>query len=109
VAQFGGNEKMGDKVSVCGGCGGGALFGLLQARLAEVALIDCMHVCGKPVALSFRGEGKAAYLFAGVDPVAQLDEILTFAGLYATARGGIVEDARPCGDLRLCLVGRIPA
>ena len=100
---------MTDRVSVCGGCGGGPLVGLLQARLAEVALVECMHVCGKPVAVSFRGAGKAAYLFAGVDPLTQVDEIVTFAGLYAVAKGGIVEDARPCGQLRLCLVGRIPA
>lgn len=100
---------MTDRVSVCGGCGGGPLVGLLQARLAEVALVECMHVCGKPVAVSFRGAGKAAYLFAGVDPQTQVDEIVTFAGLYAVAKGGIVEDARPCGQLRLCLVGRIPA
>lgn len=100
---------MTDRVSICAGCGGGPLVGLLQARLAEVALVECMHVCGKPVAVSFRGAGKAAYLFAGVDPLTQVDEIVTFAGLYAVAKGGIVEDARPCGELRLCLVGRIPA
>jgi predicted metal-binding protein len=106
---MGGNGKMTDRVSVCGGCGGAGLAGLLQGRLPDVVLVDCMHVCGRPVAVSFRGESKAAYLFAGVDPVAQIDEIVTFAGLYAAAKGGIVEDARPCGDLRLCLVGRIPA
>ena len=100
---------MTDRVSVCGGCGGGALVGLLQARLADVALVDCLHVCGRPVGVSFRGPGKAAYLFAGVDPVAQVDEIIAFAGLYSAAEGGVVEDARPCGQLRLCLVGRIPA
>ncbi len=100
---------MTDVVRVCGGCGGGPLVGLLQARLAEVALVDCMHVCGRPVAVSFRSEGKAAYLFAGVDPVTQVDEIVTFAGLYAVAKGGIIDDARPCGQLRHCLVGRIPA
>ena len=99
---------MADRVSVCGGCGGGPLVGLLQARLAAVALVDCMHVCGRPVAVSFRGAGKAAYLFAGVDPVSQVEEIIVFAGLYAAAEGGVVQDARPCGELRLCLVGRIP-
>ena len=100
---------MTDRVSVCGGCGGGPLAGLLQARLGDVALVDCMHVCGKPVAVSFRAAGKVAYLFAGVDPLTQVEEIVTFAGLYGAAKGGIVEDVRPCGDLRLCLVGRIPA
>ena len=100
---------MTDRVSVCGGCGGAALAGLLQGQLPDVTLVDCMNVCGRPVAVSFRGSGKAAYLFAGVDPVAQVNEIVVFAGLYANAKGGIVEDARPCLDLRLCLIGRIPA
>ena len=100
---------MTDRVSICGGCGGGALATVLQAHLADVVLVECMHVCGRPVAVSFRGAGKAAYLFAGVDPVTQVEEIATFAELYAEAKGGIVEDARPCGELRLCLVGRIPA
>ena len=100
---------MTDRVSLCGGCGGGVLAGLLQARLDDVVLVDCMQVCGRPVAVSFRGAGKAAYLFAGVDPVAQVEEIVVFAGLYRDSKSGIVEDARPCGELRLCLVGRIPA
>lgn len=99
---------MTDRVSICGGCGGGPLVGVLQARLPDVALVECMHVCGRPVAVSFRGPGKAAYLFAGVDPAAQVEDIVVFAGLYAAAKGGIIDDARPCGDLRLCLVGRIP-
>ena len=79
------------------------------ARLDDVVLVDCMQVCGRPVAVAFRGAGKAAYLFAGVDPVAQVEEIVVFAGLYAAAKDGIIADARPCGQLRLCLVGRIPA
>ena len=100
---------MTDRVSVCGGCGGGVLAGLLQARLDDVVLVDCMQVCGRPVAVSFRGAGKAAYLLAGVDPVARVEEIVAFAGIYAAAKDGIIADARPCGQLRLCLVGRIPA
>lgn len=99
---------MGDVVSVCGGCGAGPLAGLLQARLGDIRVVDCMHVCGRPVAVSFRGEGKAAYLFAGVDVARQVEELVVFAGLYAAAEGGVVEDARPCGRLRLRLVGRIP-
>lgn len=99
---------MTDVLSICAGCGGGPLIGPLQARLAQVRLVDCMQVCGRPVAVSFRGAGKAAYLFAGVDVTTQAEQIVAFAGLYASAQGGIVEDARPCGQLRLCLVGRIP-
>ena len=102
---------MTDRLSICAGCGGTALAGQLQGRLAgvEVRVVDCLNTCARPVALSFRADGKAAYLFAGVDPARQAGDIAIFAGLYAAAPDGIVADARPCGDLRLCLVGRIPA
>ncbi len=108
----------GDRITLCGGCRpgeGAALADGLRTLLAEeglatgVALTDCMVVCERPVTLSVRAEGKAAYLFSGVDPVTQADEIVAFARLYADAPGGIIEDARPCGDLRYLLVGRLPA
>jgi predicted metal-binding protein len=81
----------------------------LVAGLAEVRTVDCMIVCGDPVTVSFRAPGKAAYLFAGVDPDAQADELAAFARLYDAAPDGVIDDARPCGALRFCLVGRIPA
>ena len=74
-----------------------------------VETTDCMNVCGRPVTVAFRAEGKAAYIFAGVDPEKQGEDLAAFARLYAQAEGGIIEDARPCGDLRFCLIGRIPA
>lgn len=107
-------KMMGDKVTICGGCRPGeapALLAGLQGLMpgVEVAVVDCMMVCGRPVTVSFRGSGKAAYLFAGVDVVAQGAQIAAFVRMYAEAPGGIIDDARPCGDLRLCLIGRIPA
>lgn len=111
---------MGDTLTICSGCRqadapalGDALADRLRSRLAgtptSVAVTDCMIVCAKPVSVSFRAEGKVAYLFSGVDPVAQEDELVTFAGLYAAAPDGIVDDVRPCGELRFRLIGRVPA
>jgi len=105
---------MRDRVTICAGCLGGkaqVLATELRARLggADVALTECMNVCGKPATLSLRAPGKAAYLFANVDVAARMDEIVALASLYAAAPGGVIEDARPIGDLRLCLIGRIPA
>ena len=105
---------MADRISICAGClgaGAEALAATLRARVpaAEVALASCMNVCGQPATVSLRAEGKAAYLFAGVDVAGQIEEIVAMAGLYAAAPDGMIEDARPLGDLRLCLVGRIPA
>jgi predicted metal-binding protein len=107
------------RVTICEGCRteGGPAKGAAMAEAlrglvpggVEVALTDCMIVCGAPVTVSVRAEGKAAYLFSGVQPDVQVAEVATFVGLYLAAEGGIVEDVRPCGDLRFRLVGRIPA
>ena len=105
-------------VTICANCreadgeaAGRAMAEALRPMLPEgmaVAVTDCMIVCAEPVSLSVRAEGKAAYLFAGVSP-AQVGEVATFARLYAASPDGIVEDVRPCGDLRFRLKGRIPA
>ena len=107
---------MADRITICESCrsDGPAKGAALAERLrgmvgAEVATTDCMIVCGKPVTVSFRATGKAAYLFSGVDPETQAEEIAEFARLYADAADGIVNDVRSIGQLRFCLIGRIPA
>ena len=103
---------MGDRITVCATCREGAGRRLAK-RLAgaglEVRLAECLFACGSPLALAVTGEGKASYLFAGVDPEAQAGEVAAFMALYSAAPAGEVEDARPCGALRFCLRGRIPA
>jgi predicted metal-binding protein len=110
---------MTQRITICSGCraaggqpGGEAMAAQLQGLLGDLASVgttDCMIVCGQPVTVSVREEGKAAYLFSGVDPEAQIEELATFARLYAEAPDGIIEDVRPCGELRFRLIGRIPA
>ncbi len=107
------------KITICSGCRAGDEpargFGLadrlrgLVGSGVDVGLTDCMIVCGQPVTVSFRAPGKAAYLFAGVDPDTMADNLATFARLYMASPDGIVDDVRPCGDLRFRLIGRIPA
>jgi predicted metal-binding protein len=75
----------------------------------EVETFECMSACANPNAISFRASGKAAYLFSGVDPENDQQDILAFARMYLAAKDGWIEDARPCGRLRFCLMGRIPA
>ncbi len=110
---------MTDRITICASCRaageaprGAALAARLRIALegrAEVGTADCLNVCKSPLAFSVRATGKAAYLFAGVDPGLQEAEIVAFAALYAAAPGGEITDARPCGRLRHCLIGRIPA
>ena len=103
---------MGDRITVCATCregAGRALADHLGSRGIEVRLVECLNACAAPLALAVTGEGKATYLFAGVDPEAQAEEVVAFAWLYRDAPRGEIADARPCGDLRFCLRGRIPA
>ena len=99
---------MADRIIICTGCAGGdKLAAALEGRLA-VERVACMNVCAQPVTVALRAEGKAAYLFAGVDP-ARPEDVMAFAALYAATPDGDIFDARPAGALRHCLLGRIPA
>ncbi len=98
----------GDRFIVCTGCTGGADLARSLKGHVQVETTDCMNVCDSPVSLAVRAEGKAAYLFTGVDPDAP-EDVAAFAKLYAESPDGQIMDARPAGALRFCLVGRIPA
>ncbi|TNC52391.1 DUF1636 domain-containing protein [Rubellimicrobium rubrum] len=103
---------MGDRITVCATCregAGRALADRLAAAGLEVRLVECLNACGAPLALAVTGEGKATYLFAGVEPETQAEEVVAFAGLYRDAPDGEVADARGAGRLRFCLRGRVPA
>ena len=105
---------MADRVTICGSCLGSdgerlaERLALALGGLAQVRLAPCLNACGRPLALAVRGPGRAAYLFGGV-AADQDAEVLAFLALWRAAPGGEVADARPCGRLRLCLLGRIPA
>ena len=99
---------MGDRIMICTGCAGGESLAAAVAREIPVERIACMNVCSAPVSVAARAEGKAAYLFTGVDPDRPQD-IVAFARLFAAAPDGEIADARPAGELRFCLAGRIPA
>ncbi len=109
---------MTDIITICAGCHadgvkpqGKALARALRPLVdpnTQIKTTDCMNACGHPTVIAFRAPGKPVYLFQNIDPAAQAQEIADFAHAYATEKGGIVTDARPFGQLRFCLVGRIP-
>ena len=76
---------------------------------ATVMAQACFNACAAPVSLSLQAQGFATYFFAGVDPMAHRDDIVATVELYLSSPQGWIEDARPCGQLRLCLSGRVPA
>lgn len=107
-----------DKVvlTLCATCKG-ADDANLQSRLAtedfaapvELRRQDCMNGCARPVSLALQGVGRATCFFAGVDPAGDAEDIVSTLHSYIAAPAGWIEDARPCGRLRFCLTGRVPA
>ncbi len=106
------------RITVCSSCegAGGKGFAVeLRAALMgtdlqyEVRDFECMSNCARPLSVAFSASGKATYLFGDVKPVVDLKDVIAFASLYAASEDGWIEDARPAGGLRHCLIGRVPA
>jgi predicted metal-binding protein len=75
----------------------------------EIKAQSCMNGCARPVSMALQSPGRATYFFAGVDPEGDCADVVATVRAYLAAPGGWIEDARPCGRLRQCLVGRVPA
>lgn len=86
-----------------------ALSGQQLDTRFEVAAVDCMGACEQPVSLAFQGKGRATLVFAGLSIAEDVGDIIATGRAWLAARDGWIEDARPCGRLRLCLRTRIPA
>jgi predicted metal-binding protein len=74
---------------------------------ARVELGPCLGPCGRPVALALQGNG-ATCVFAGLRLPGDAEDLVATCRAYRDARGGWIEDARPCGRLRFCLHARVP-
>lgn len=106
------------RIVVCSTCeraGATGFAARLRAALTghrpafEVHEHACMSNCARPLSVAFAAPDKATYLFGDIDPDTDLADTLAFARLYADAADGWIEDARPAGRLRFCLIGRVPA
>ncbi|MTI03861.1 DUF1636 domain-containing protein [Roseibium sp. RKSG952] len=86
-----------------------ALTGIDLAAEIEIAEHACFSGCSEPTSIALQGEGMASYVFSGIDIVADADDIAATCRAYLDSPAGWIEDARPCGRLRLCLRARIPA
>ncbi|SLN59774.1 hypothetical protein PEL8287_03238 [Roseovarius litorisediminis] len=101
--------------STCDGTDGKAFAARLRTALAgrgmafDVQDHDCMSNCGRPLSVAFSAPDKATYLFGDINPDTDMADTLAFAALYAASPDGWIEDARPAGRLRHCLIGRVPA
>lgn len=74
----------------------------------EVAPVDCMAVCDRPVTLSFQASGRWSYLVGGADPAGDVDDILAAARAVAASPHGIpAMDGRP-PFFRKGVIARLP-
>ena len=102
------------RLHICANCPGPG-WERLRMALEEAGLpvelkpSGCMNGCAEPVALALQGAGRATYFFTGVDPEGDVADILATVETYLAADKGWIGDARPCGRLRFCLKGRVPA
>ncbi|MEM7319229.1 MAG: DUF1636 family protein [Pseudomonadota bacterium] len=76
---------------------------------ADVREQACMNACAAPVSLALQGTGMATYFFCGIEPAQDRDDIVSTVRHFLQSPQGWFEDARPCGRLRHCLAGRVPA
>lgn len=100
------------RLVICKSCDGPGAALADAVRVAcpawDVVLHDCLSVCVEPVSLAVQADGKATYVFAGLDDGDAAD-VAAFAALYDTSDDGWIADARPAGRLRFCLKSRVPA
>lgn len=101
--------------TTCEGTDGEGFAAALREVLAAEGMAfavqehECMSNCARPQSMAFSAPGKATYLFGNIDPARDLADTMAFARLYAASSDGWIEDARPAGRLRHCLIGRVPA
>ncbi len=85
---------------------------LNDANLSQnvtVKRVACLGACETPKALAMQAEGRASYVFSGLNLNEDAKDIAQTCQVYLTAPKGWIEDAHPCGRLRYCLRTRIPA
>ena len=71
--------------------------------------VECMGACAEPMALALQAEGRASYLFSGLNPTTDVTDVLATCRVFLSSPRGWITDARPCGRLRDRLRARIPA
>lgn len=81
------------------------------AGLSETITVErgpCMGSCETPITIALQGHERTSYVFSGVQPDQDMDDIIKTCQLYADSPSGQILDARPCGRLRHCLRAQIP-
>jgi predicted metal-binding protein len=74
-----------------------------------VETVACMAGCDRPLAVGFRAEGKASFLFGDIRPDTDLGALSAFAELYRSLPDGWCNELQRPAGLRGKTIARIPA
>jgi predicted metal-binding protein len=85
----------------------------LQAASREgcfvVETVACMAGCERPLAVAFRAEGKASFLFGDIEPDRDADALTEFGAIYDSLLDGWCNEGRRPAALKGKTLARIPA
>ncbi|MBO9422996.1 DUF1636 family protein [Labrenzia sp. R4_2] len=79
----------------------------LEDKIA-VLPINCLGACKHAQTVAIRGTNSAAFLFGPVKFPEDIPDIISTCRIYLETPDGWIEGSRDCGNLRHCLIGRIP-
>lgn len=75
----------------------------------EVSGVACMAGCDRPCTVAFHASRKATYLFGDIDPMEDIDDLVSFAQQYAYLSDGWCSSVDRPGKLRKSTLARVPA
>lgn len=75
----------------------------------EVSGVACMAGCDRPCTVAYYDSHKATYLFGGIDPAVDIDDLVTFAQQYAYLHDGWCSSVNRPGKLRKSTPARVPS
>lgn len=75
----------------------------------EVSGVACMAGCDRPCTVAFHASRKATYLFGDIDPMEDIDDLVSFAQQYACLSDGWCSSVDRPGKLRKSTLARVPA
>ncbi|WP_166416937.1 DUF1636 family protein [Cochlodiniinecator piscidefendens] len=75
----------------------------------QVSGVACMAGCDRPCTVAYQGAHKATYLFGGITPEDDIDDLIAFARQYAVLGDGWCSSVDRPGKLRKNTLARVPA
>ena len=74
-----------------------------------VETVACMAGCDRPLAVAFRADGKASFLFGDIEPEQDAGALAEFGALYDGLPDGWCNEGRRPAGLKGKTLARIPA